>query len=51
MEFLMFWVGFAVVVGLIANGKGRSFLGWTLLALLISPLLAGLLALVVSRKP
>lgn len=48
MEFLFFWVVFAAIVGAIASGKGRSFLGWTLLALLISPLVAGLAVLVVG---
>lgn len=50
MEILVLWLGLAVVVGVIASGKGRSFIGWTILAMLISPLLAGILALVVSSK-
>lgn len=50
MGLIVIWAVLAIVVGIIASGKGRSFLGWTLLATLISPLLAGLLALVVSSK-
>jgi hypothetical protein len=41
----LFWIGFAVVVGVAANTRGRSGLGWFFLALLFSPLLAGLLLL------
>jgi hypothetical protein len=40
-----FWIGFAVIVGVAANTRGRSGIGWALLALLISPLVAGLLLL------
>jgi ribosomal protein L32 len=31
MEFLLIWVGFAVVSGVIASGKGRSGIGWFVL--------------------
>ena len=50
MELMGFWLMASIVVGIIASGKGRSFLGWTLLATLISPLLAGLLILVSGSK-
>jgi hypothetical protein len=33
----------AVVVGSAAGGRGRSGIGWLLLALIFSPLIAGLL--------
>ena len=48
MPLLFFWLFFAFLVGLLASSKGRSFLGWTLLALVISPLLAGLFVLVLG---
>ncbi len=41
-----FWVGFSVVVGVLASSRGRSGFGWFLLSCLISPLLAGLLVAV-----
>ena len=44
MIFILFWIGFAVVVGVAANTRGRSFGGWFFLALAISPLLAGVSA-------
>jgi hypothetical protein len=45
----LFWIGFAVVVGVAANTRGRNGTGWCLLALAISPLLAGLLLLALPR--
>ena len=50
LEILLFWVVGAIVVGIVANNKGRSGFGWFVLGLLISPLLAGLLVLAVSRE-
>jgi hypothetical protein len=49
MIFILFWIGFAVVVGVAANTRGRSFGGWFFFALAISPLLAGLLLLASPR--
>ncbi len=49
MEYVFVWLGLAALVGLWASsGKGRSCLGWAILAILISPLLAGLLLLIVG---
>ena len=45
-----FWFGFAIIVGVAANTRGRSGFGWFLLALIISPLLAGLLVLAMPHK-
>jgi hypothetical protein len=45
MEIFLFWIGFAVVVGVIAGNRGRSGFGWFLLACIISPLLAAILVL------
>ena len=42
MELILFWIAFAVVVGIWASKRGRSGVGWFFLALLISPLLAAL---------
>ncbi len=42
---IFFWLLFALVVGMIASGRGRSGFGWFLLASLISPLLAGIILL------
>jgi hypothetical protein len=49
MEWVLVYLGLAVVVGVAANTRGRSGLGWFLLALLISPLISGLLALALPR--
>jgi hypothetical protein len=37
------WLIFAIVVAAAANGRGRTGFGWFILAVVISPLLAGLL--------
>jgi hypothetical protein len=50
MEIIFLWVGFSVVVGVGANTRGRRGSGWGILALLISPLLAGSLLLALPRK-
>ena len=41
MELLIFftWVVFSIVVGIVAHARGRSGMGFALLALLLSPLL------------
>lgn len=49
MEWVLVYLGLAVVVGVAANTRGRSGLGWFLLALLISPLISGLLVLALPR--
>jgi hypothetical protein len=45
MSFLVIWLVLAVIVGVAANTGGRNPVGWTLLAAVISPLIAGLLVL------
>src|SRR6185436_6926933 len=40
MDIWTFWFLFAVVVGVIAGARGRSGIGWFILAVIISPLLA-----------
>jgi hypothetical protein len=47
--FIFFWIGFAVIVGVAANTRGRAGFGWFLLAILLSPLIAGLLVLALPR--
>ena len=48
--FLFFWLGFSIGVGVAANTRDRSGVGWFLLALLISPLLAGFILLALPRR-
>ena len=49
MEWALLWLGLAIVVGVAANARGRSGPAWLLLAVIISPLLAGLLVLALPR--
>lgn len=48
MEFLLFWLGGAILVSILASKRGRSGGGWFVLSLIISPLLAGLFVLVLG---
>jgi uncharacterized membrane protein YhdT len=49
--FLLTWFGLALFVGLVAGlARKRSFLGWFLLACVISPLLAIILLLAMPRR-
>lgn len=50
MEIFVLWLVFSIIVAVLANHRGRSGLGWFLLACLISPLIAGLLVLIFPTK-
>lgn len=45
MLIVLIWFVLAVVVGALAAGKDRNGFGWFLLAMLISPLIAGIFLL------
>jgi hypothetical protein len=49
MEWVFIYFALAVIVGVAANTRGRSGLGWFMLALIISPLISGLLVLALPR--
>jgi hypothetical protein len=49
MTIIFFWVAFSIVVGVAANSRGRNGGGWFFLALLISPIISGLLVLALPR--
>jgi hypothetical protein len=49
MEYVFFWIVLAIIVGVAANTRGRNGFGWFLLAVVISPLFAGLLLLALPR--
>jgi hypothetical protein len=46
VNLLFIWLGFAIVVGIAAAHRGRNGAAWLLLAVVTSPLIAGLLLLV-----
>jgi hypothetical protein len=46
----LFWLGLAIVVGIAADTRRRNGIGWFFLAIVISPLLAGLLLLALPRR-
>ena len=45
---LLFWVGLGVVVAIAANARGRSAIGWFLIAIFLSPVLALIAVLVMG---
>ncbi|WMT78865.1 zinc ribbon domain-containing protein [Bradyrhizobium sp. Ash2021] len=49
MEVFLLWLGLAIIVGVAANSRGRNAFGWFVLAVVISPLLGGLLLLAMPR--
>ena len=40
------WIALSVVVALLAEARGRSAIAWAVLSLMVSPILAGLVVLV-----
>lgn len=48
MELIAVWVVLCLIVAVAARDRGRSGPGWFILAVVISPLLAGLLVLVMG---
>ena len=50
LELIAGWIAFAAVVGVGARTRGREGFGWFLLAIVISPLLAGAFLLASPRK-
>lgn len=48
MELILIWIGFAVVTGIAANSKGRSFGGWLIIGALTG--VFGLIAVLVMPK-
>ena len=49
---IIFWLAFAIAVGMFASiRRQRSGLGWFLLALFISPLLAIIFVAILNERP
>ena len=44
------WVGCAVMVGFIDKERGRNGIGWAMLAMLTSPVLAGIALFLTPRR-
>jgi hypothetical protein len=49
MAIAFFYFGFACVCGVLANTRGRNGFGWFVLALLMSPILAGAFLLALPK--
>jgi len=51
MEFIIVWLLFACIAGRIASSKGRSFIGFTLLSLFLTPVIGIIAALCAMKQP
>ncbi len=49
MEVLFFWAAFSLAVAMLAQSRSRSPWGWFTVAVLFSPLIAGLFLLVLGH--
>lgn len=50
MDIVLLWLGLSIVVWVAASSKGRFGFGWFLLSIVVSPLIAGLLVLVLPSR-
>ena len=50
MEVFLVWLVFVVAIGSWASGRGRSFLGWVLIAIFFTPILAAIGLLILPRR-
>ena len=50
MEFFFFYLGLSILCAILASKRNRSGFGYLILALLISPLLCGLLLLILGQN-
>lgn len=50
MDFFIAWIVVAIIVGVVANSRGRSGFGWFVLAVVVSPVIAFLLVIVLPRR-
>jgi hypothetical protein len=52
MTIILFWIGGAIATGMFAHiRRNRNGFGWFVLALLISPILAGIFVAILREKP
>jgi hypothetical protein len=47
----LLWLPLSVVVGVVANKRGRFGFGWFLLSVIVTPIVTGLLLLALPRRP
>lgn len=50
ISFWLSWFLLALIVGVAANTRGRNGLGWFTVAVILSPLIGGLLLLALPKK-
>ena len=50
MFWFLLWIALSVLVGKLADDRGRSFGGFMVLSILISPIFAGIILLIAGEK-
>lgn len=50
MLIIVLWIVFAVILGLVAKGNGRSFWAWLILGMIIDPILAWIIYAIVVKN-
>ena len=50
MELFLFWLIFAIIVGVWAGSWGRSGFGFFILAVILSPVVTGIILLIAGKK-
>lgn len=53
MEFVVFlvWVGLCIGVGMLADSRGRSGVGWGFFSFLLSPIIGLIIVLILEKRP
>jgi hypothetical protein len=50
MEIFIIWLAFSIFAGMVASNKNRSFLGYFMLSIVLSPLIGFVAALIATDK-
>ena len=50
MEFILGWIVFSIVAGVIAHNKGRSGIGYFFLSIILSPIVGIVVAALIDKK-
>ena len=50
MEIFIIWLAFSIFAGMVASNKNRSFFGYFMLSVVLSPLIGFVAALIVTDK-
>lgn len=49
MEVFIFWVAFSIIIGVLANKRGRNGVLWVIISALISPIISGIILFILPN--